>query len=507
MLLEESQPDEPERFRWLKIVFFLLIPLAIVAGINLKIDLVKPLDFDEMIVSRTALQPHFSELWSILASGQSPHPPLNFLAVRFLYGVFGVSELTTRLPATIGFTVMEVCLFFFISKRSNAAWGALGMLLPLLTTARIFAVEAKPYGALLGWTGIALICWRGTAPGSKHRGWALAGLAAALACATSSHFFGALLGFPILAGETARWFRCRRIDWASLAVLSCNYLPLLFFIPILRASRQIHGIHPWQTPLEPSFILKSGDLLLREAAAPLMICILIAALGKAWTKRLPPVTPFPLDELAAAWALAMLPVAAFCGLRLAGIRVIEEKYLIITVIGVAILAAWSLHSLSGPRLPVSAAMVIVFLTWGSRDFVGDLHFSQGERSWAANFQPPAAADAFGPLPVVVETPIFATLENYAAPQIASRIYFVTDAAGREKYTGNDALDRSFNLNPRFFGPHVEPIETFEAEHPRFLIYESLPGNTSWMLQKYADAGARIALMTGDGQQRWYLVTH
>jgi 4-amino-4-deoxy-L-arabinose transferase-like glycosyltransferase len=100
-----------------KLLIFLAAPLAIVLAINLRIDYVKLLWFDEMIVSRVALQPHLSDLWKILTSGQSPHPPLNFLAVRAVYAAFGVSELTTRIPATLGFTVMLVCLFFFASKR------------------------------------------------------------------------------------------------------------------------------------------------------------------------------------------------------------------------------------------------------------------------------------------------------------------------------------------------------------------------------------------------------
>jgi len=171
----------------------LLIPIAFVTWMAFRIDLVKPLWFDELMVYKIADQPRLTDLWNILSTGQSPHPPLNFLVVRCLHAVFGANEFTTRLPSTLGFLAMEASLFWFVARRSNAAYGVVAMLFPLVTSARGFAVDAKPYGVLLGWTGIALICWRATA--GRLRAWGLTGLGLALCCATSSHFFGALLAW------------------------------------------------------------------------------------------------------------------------------------------------------------------------------------------------------------------------------------------------------------------------------------------------------------------------
>ena len=182
-------PERQGVFKPLSLVLFLAIPLAMVLFINLKVDIQKPVWFDELIVSHTALQPTLPALWKILASGQSPHPPLNFLMVRCVYALFGVTELTTRLPSTVGYTAMEICLFFFVARRTSAAFGTAAMLFPLVTVARAYAVEAKPYGALLGWTGVALICWSHST--GRRRAVAIVGLGVSLACATSSHFFGA----------------------------------------------------------------------------------------------------------------------------------------------------------------------------------------------------------------------------------------------------------------------------------------------------------------------------
>ncbi len=459
-----------------------------------------------MIVSRTALQPNLRALWNILASGQSPHPPLNFLAVRAVYSLFGVSELTTRLPATLGFLTMEVCLFFFVSKRSNPAFGALALFCPLVTLARTYAVEAKPYGALLGWTGVSLICWRYTKVGSKGRGWALAGLAIALACATSSHFYGALLGFPLIAGEAVRFCDRKRVDWGVASAIGFNYVPLVFFIPILRASGQVHGIHPWQTQLNLRFILASWDLLLAGAAAPVMACFITAAAFRAWSKRgWAPTPSFPMDEAAAATALALLPVASFCGMRLAGIHVSDTKYLISMVVGVTILIAWSLFQTAGNSLAAGILMATIFGVWGLRDFDLDRRAAEGDLASAVHFSPPAAGAGLEALPVVVENLEFTIYERYASHGIGDRIYYVIDPELRLKYNATDAIDRSFLLNPTFFGKHVERRKDFEAEHREFLVFHDDHGDVDWMLKKYQQDGAKIEVVGSGPHHEWYLV--
>jgi hypothetical protein len=398
---------------------------------------------------------------------------------------------------------MGICLFFFVAKRSNAAFGTVAMLLPLLTMARTYAVEAKPYGSLMGWTGVALICWRYAKPGNRYHGWALAGLGIALACVTSSHFFGVVVGLPLLAGEAVRYWERRRVDWALAGVMSLNYWPLVFFVPILKAGGAVHGVHPWQRPLTLGSIPTSFDLLLAEAAAPIFVCVLIAAAFRMW-RPADGAVKVPPDELAAAGALALLPVAAFPGLRVLGVRVMEEKYLIAMVMGVAILFAWSLCVLAGRSVVLGTVLAGVVLVWGCRDFVRDLHWAQDERFQVVNFAPPAAVDSLGPVPIVIDSARFATLERYAAPAIAERIYYVIDPEARLKYTGTDAPDRSFLLNPGFFGRHVEPVKSFEAGHREFLLYERFPG-ISWMLRKYMDSGARVEMLEGPAMDRWYLI--
>jgi len=278
------------------------------------------------------------------------------------------------------------------------------------------------------------------------RGSALAGLGTALFCATSTHFFGALLALPVLAGEAARSALRRRVDWAVIAVTALNWLPVALFLPILRAGNQVHGIHPWQTKPQFGFALRSADLLLNGAAAPILLCLLIAvASSRAWPA--PAVNPPPLDEVAAAATLALLPVAVICGLKIAGLNIIEVKYLLPMVIGLAILFAWGAYSIAGRGMAAGAALALIL----------------------------------------------------------GLIHFLLDPVGAQRYFHSDALHRSMLLNPRFFGAHVENVSAFDAAHREFLIFEQISEGPDWLLEKYKDAGAGIELLKSLDAGRWYLV--
>jgi hypothetical protein len=82
--------------------------------------------------------------------------------------------------------------------------------------------------SVLGFGGIALICWQGAAMQSERRWYWLAGLAGALACAMLTHSYAVLLFLPIIFGELARSVSLRRVDWpiwVAIMVASAAILP------------------------------------------------------------------------------------------------------------------------------------------------------------------------------------------------------------------------------------------------------------------------------------------
>src|SRR5262245_65490298 len=131
---------------------------------------------DELFTFYTSRLPKVSDIWGALLTGADQIPPLFHLITRAAFALFGVNSLSVRLPEVLGFWVMSLCLFRFVSKRSSALYGFAAMLVPLITVAYDYAYEARPYGLVLGFCGLALLCWQSAAEG-HYRKLPLIGLA------------------------------------------------------------------------------------------------------------------------------------------------------------------------------------------------------------------------------------------------------------------------------------------------------------------------------------------
>src|SRR5262245_6652550 len=120
----------------------------------------KQLENDELFTLYISRLPSMGEVWSALLTGAEQLPPFFYVLTRASLSLFGESQLTLRLPAVVGVWVMGLCLYRFVSKRSTALYGLIAMLFALTTNACYYAFEARPYGLILGFSGIALLCWQ-----------------------------------------------------------------------------------------------------------------------------------------------------------------------------------------------------------------------------------------------------------------------------------------------------------------------------------------------------------
>ena len=107
------------------------------------------------------------------------------------------------------------------------------MLFPLVTGAYYYATEARPYGLVLGFSGLALLCWQ-AATEKDRRLLSLAGLAASLAAAISCHYHAVFVLAALGFAEAVRSRTLRRLDLPLWAALSLGVAPLLAFFPLIR---------------------------------------------------------------------------------------------------------------------------------------------------------------------------------------------------------------------------------------------------------------------------------
>ncbi len=248
--------------RWMVAVF-----VCATAVVSLGWSHAKLMSQDEMYQFQTdsvgslAELVHVQRTWPI-----SLDPLLDHALAHGAMQVFGVGAFALRLPALVGFLLMQVCLFFFVRNMAGERAGAVAAALPAVTATLYYSVEGRPYGLMLGMYALAVLCWQiASQPTSQNRDvghpaigpltavrsplsvrvghrlvgkrtWALVGLAAAIAATINAHYFGILLLAPVCAAESWKTVARRRIDWAVWVAIAVGASGLLGTVPFLHGA-------------------------------------------------------------------------------------------------------------------------------------------------------------------------------------------------------------------------------------------------------------------------------
>ena len=119
--LVEDLADQIEKRKASFLAAFSILYLAVTALLASQ----KLLWNDELYTLYISRLSTISDVWSALSTGAEQLPPFFYVITRASLALFGAHELSVRLPEVIGFWVMGVCLFQFVSKRTSAVYGFL----------------------------------------------------------------------------------------------------------------------------------------------------------------------------------------------------------------------------------------------------------------------------------------------------------------------------------------------------------------------------------------------
>ena len=194
--------------------------------------------FDELFTVYLSRLPDFRSLWRFLLNSVDFQVVL-LLLTRFSEHIFGEGHIAIRLPAILGFWVFCLCLFRFVSLRLSVLSASVSLLFPLVTGAYFYAYEARAYGIVLGFCGIALVSWQAAAENTAPRGWWLSALGGSLACALLTHSYSFLIFAPIVLGELWRTTSRRRLDWPVWTTIAVSSLALLTSIPFVHEAARV----------------------------------------------------------------------------------------------------------------------------------------------------------------------------------------------------------------------------------------------------------------------------
>ena len=455
----------------------------------------RPIWYDEAVTAYIAHSPSVGSLMKALYDGADQNLPLSHFAVRLSYILFGSNELTTRLPAMLGFWVMLLCLFLFLKKRLPLPCAFAGTIFPMLTMAWQYSFEARSYGLLLAGGAGALYCWQtATDQEGKRRFWPVAGISASFAVALSCHYMGVLLSIPFTAGEVVRSLQRKRIDlpvWLAFLVPA----PLVLFYPgLLAVARR------WDfSGMQPNMNALAGFYpeVLRHAIAPMLFAGIAAALFSAHRdQEESPAEGLRVYELVALTGFLVAPWLFFLvGMLMGHTVTYTPRYGLLSVIGASGLMAWTLAKLARGRMRSATAFAVCLAIW----LVG----ARSREAWSDR-RPPAVqiasvysilVDALKEgLPVLVAQPhIFLQAEYYLPAALLQRAYYVADPESEHHYLSQEVVDQITIRTAHNFPLRSHVVYWNDFRHnPRFLLHTG-KGYDQWVFDRLLREGWRITV--------------
>ena len=463
---------------------------------------------DELYTYYVATLPSMREVWAALLSGGEQTPPFFYFTTRVAMDAFGASNISIRLPQMVGFWVMTLSLLVFVKRRTSWLPALCAAAFPLVTTAYYYAFEARAYGMVLGFAGVALVSWQSAALG-RRRALSLICLAVSLAAAVSSHYYAVFVILPLALGELTRAVESRRLDLPIWAALTFPAVPLALHLPLLRAGQAYSGAF-WSPPQwvnVPDFYAHLLNPALVGLAVILVLAILHSLVVRSDGPSVagPRAAALPVAEIVAACGFILIPFVAVIVAK-AFTGAFTYRYAIAAVLGFAVLAGFGAAVVFRTRALMRVAAVGCLATWFALSQARELIYPTGF-SLPVNIntitQPVEWLKAVpGDLPFVVADPhSFAVLSHYGPPEMKSRMVYLADPGLALKRLGHNSVERGMlDLLKPWFGMNVVEFEPFVARHPRFLLYGDFYelGFLNWITAELQGRGMRLELLNRAG---------
>lgn len=460
------------------------------------------LEFDELLELSVATATTSSGVVSTLAAGVDFNPPLSHFLVRASDSLFGDSDWALRLPAFLGLAALLVCIYRFVSGQLGRAYGLIAMLVILCMPVRDYAVEARPYGIVLGLSGLSLLLYR-AATQRKRRGLALAGLALCTAALPASHYYAVLVVAVITAASLVRAWELRKPDWPLL--ISCTAPPITILI-LLRdvIAQQMHRLaHYFARGNLLSFDHGYDDLTMDPlvgCVALLLATVLIVLFPKALeaTFSFKAIRDLRPDIVVLAVGLLSLPLVGAVITQFVT-HAYLTRYFLPASIGCAVCLCYGLKFVSG-AVPGIVLVSVLSLGLG----FGKAILQQAHRS--AEPMPLASALESGALPILFDNPEAYLQIYHYVPAVRRNIWVIADPAASLRYRQYDTDDRI--MLALAGGGRVQAISLASAARmwPAFSLVPR-SADYVWALKCVMDAGSQVAVRHSLGSSNFIFEVH
>ena len=430
--------------------------------------------------------------------------------MRASHALFGTGEWATRLPSIAAVGAMSWAIYVFVGRRAGAVYGIAATLFAWNTWAYVYAYEARPYGLLMGLSGLAFLCWRGVA--GERRSWALAGLAACLVAMMSSHYYAGLLLLPLAVGELVRTRVRKKIDRAVWCVLCLSPFALLLYLPLLLGVRAEYQAGFW-SPVEWMDLYGFYLFLLVPVFIPACLALTVIAAANRFD-RSPGTTPgriwptvFPPHERAAIYALTFTPmIYVLAATLLTGAFV--YRYPLAAVFAISVVFAEILYSWLGPRSKAAwfgcAVLFGAFLVNRLIPSTRLLGQPAPQQRVEAVLDQIRSSTKNSSEPIVFSSPQhYLQYNHYAAAALRSRFVYVADPEAAIEFTSTNSCDVSLIKLAPWSSARVTDYERFLAEHSCFFVVHHKKQRFSWIVDRLRSEGEELEVVS-DGEARQIL---
>jgi hypothetical protein len=468
---------------------------------------------DEIETVHIARMPSIDAMWTANRNGIDQNMLLSHILVRISESALGTSYFATRLPAIAGVWTMAVCLFLFLRRRLPGPYGLIGMIFPMFTLAWQYALEARAYGPMLGFAGIALVAWQRASGLKRASAWLpliTIGLVGALLC----HPYAVLLAIPFAFGEIVRSAGRRQVDW-KMWIAFAAAAPVVLLYPAVFApteSINLKGVQPGLSVI-PRFYSE----VFGTAIWPLVLALgLVVAFWLA--RKIPFDDPnaggvfFPAHEIAILLGFALAPIVLLICIVLSNGLVYFPRYGLICVIGVSGFLTLVLYRCMGGNQFAAKIILAVLMFW----FVG----SRGRYVLRGIGDPVAEYQRLHPLlfqalsdgrPVLVESGVTIMEAEFYLPDVgAKRLHYATwDPVLRRQYPWQDMADQLTTFAKRLIPMRFELTtwSGFAARTTSFLLHVDGAEGGEIVYETLLRDGWDLRLVAHHGGEAVYEATH
>ena len=442
--------------------------------------------FDELLGIAVAKAPTSRQIFSFLKAGVDSNPPLSHFLTRGSMSLLGDSDFAARAPAFVGFVTMLVCLYLYTSRWLTRSYGILALLAVMCSPVRDYAWNARPYGLVLGFCGLALLFHRQAAK-AQGRILALAGFSLCTAGLVASHYYAILAVGPFLLAEAARAWESKKPDWALLAASVGPPVIVLAALRPLWGSQRLALAHYWGRGNLLSFNAGYVFLAMDPLIYVMALLLITVVLGLSyWNGRLageiavPPHITTPEVYLGAGF-LSLPIVGAF--LTQFVTHAYSARYFLPAVLGFALCLCYAARMFSSIVPGLTVLLTLAMGLGFGRELMRVVshpaeQLSEGAALGAEN------------LPIVFDNAGDYMQVQHYFPGLRERLWVIADPAASLKYRNYDTDDKEMLALASQGGAQTI---TLGAAAERWGQFSLIPRTRDdvWALQCALESGARV----------------